>query len=40
MTEDAGYGESCSWGRRLYRESDRRLAGRTVGSLGLFSNVR
>ena len=38
--EDVGCGESCSWGRRLYCGSDRRLVRKKVGSLGLITYVR
>ena len=38
--EDAGCGESCRRGRRVYRGGDRRLVGRTFGSLSLDSYVR
>ena len=37
--EDAGCGESCRRGRRLYRGSDRRLLGRMIGRLGLVNFV-
>ena len=37
---DAGCGENCRRGRRLYRGSDRRLLGRTIGRLGLANYVR
>ena len=37
---DAGHGESCRRGRRVYRGCDRRLVGRTIGRLSLVNNVR